>query len=162
MAISPREGTRPSLTEMCGHREHFRTRSQQWEVGGQTWLGEGRPLRSNLLQRHLDIPKRPLRSIDWRGPFRGVGDHPADFRIEIGRVRFVSRPKVEDLARAALVAASAAEYLAPLEPGNEDERLRLRNIEMLAVHLLFFHLDVLADPLDNRMAGRNDPEPLFL
>src|SRR6478735_2618205 len=117
-------------------------------------------LRADCLQRCLNIPENAFRPVDRCGPAGSICDHSADFGIEVGRVGFVARAEVEDLAGAAGIAATTAKHLASLEPRNEDECFRLRDVEVLAVHLLPFHLDVLADPLDDRMSGRDHPEPL--
>ena len=74
----------------------------------------------------------------------------------------MTRPEVEDLARAALVGGAAAEDLAALEPGDEDQFVRLRNAERFAVHLLLREFDVLADAFDDRVPLGDDPEPLLL
>src|SRR5205085_3496793 len=50
------------------------------------------------------------------GPPGGVRDHPSDVRVEIGRMRLVTRPEVEDPTPTTPVAAAAPEHPACLAP----------------------------------------------
>src|SRR5690606_40882573 len=68
--------------------------------------------------------------------------------------------EVEDLPLAPVEAAPAAEDLPAGEPADKDQRVGLGDVEELAVHLLFFKLDGLADSLDDGMSRRDHPEPL--
>src|SRR5262245_57787546 len=86
-------------------------------------------------RRSLDRVVR-TRAIDRFRPADTVCDHLEHVVVVIGRVGLVAGAEVEDLAGAALVAATAAEDLAAGKPTDEDQGVRLRDVEMLAVHLL--------------------------
>ena len=59
-------------------------------------------------------------------------------------MRLVAGPKVEDPTAASLEATTAAEYLAAFEPADEHEPIWRRDIEVLAVHLLFIDRETIA------------------
>src|SRR6266540_941368 len=101
----------------------------------------------SLRLARLGIAEHRFRPGGWRGPARGVGDHPPDLGVEVGRVALVAGAEVEDLAAPTRVAAAAAKHLAALEPAHEHQRLGRRDVEALAVHLLGAHLDALAQAL---------------
>src|SRR4051812_45003274 len=69
-------------------------------------------------------------------PTHGVQQHPAHLWIVIGRIGLVARTEIEDASCPALIGQARAEYLATLEPGDEDGLQRLRHGEGLAIHLL--------------------------
>src|SRR3712207_5951375 len=93
------------------------------------------------------------------GPADGVPHDALHVRVVVGGVLLVAGPEVEDPAEPAPVAEPAPENLAPAEPADEDELVRLGHVEVLAVHLLF-QLYVLPDALRYRVAGRHHPQPL--
>ena len=80
----------------------------------------------------------------------------------VGRVGFVARPEVEDLAAPAGVAAAATEQLATAKPADEDQRLGGGHVKQFAVHLLRPDLDRLAQPGSDRMPRSYDPDPLVI
>src|SRR4051794_33304875 len=82
------------------------------------------------------VPIRRRRTRRLGCPADRVRDHPTDERMMVGRVRLVAWSEVEDAATAALVAATAPEDLAALEPADQDERVGGRDVEVLAIHLL--------------------------
>src|SRR3954469_5371649 len=92
-------------------------------------------------------------------PARGVRDHPADQRLVVRRMGLVTRSEVEDATPAALVATTAPEDLATLEPADQDEPIERRHIEVLAVHLLVVEDERLGQALGDRMAGIYHPDP---
>src|ERR671926_83697 len=94
-----------------------------------------------------------------RGPADGVLDDALDVLIVVGGVLLVARTEVEDPTPPPPVTQAAPEDLPTSEPAHEDELVRLRYVEWLAVHLLF-ELDVLTEPLRYGMPWRDDPEPL--
>ena len=93
-------------------------------------------------------------------PAGGVGDDPADVGIEVGRVGLVARPEVDDPAATPPERAAAAEDLAALEPADEDEFVRRRDVEVLAVHLLLRQDERLVQALGDGMRRIHDPQPL--
>ena len=72
----------------------------------------------------------------------------------------VARPEVDDPAATAPVRAAAAEHLAALEPAHEDQLVRGRDVEVLAVHLLLRQDEGLAEALGDRMRRVHDPQAL--
>src|SRR5215216_724677 len=94
-----------------------------------------------------------------RGPADGVLDDALDVLIVVRRVLLVTGAEVEDPTPPPPVTQAAPEDLPPSEPAHEDELVRLRDVEGLAVHLLF-ELYVFADSLRYGMPRRDYPEPL--
>ena len=72
------------------------------------------------------------------------------------------RTEIEYFPAAAMVAASAAENLAALEPTHKYQRVRRGNIETLAIHLGRVQFDILADSLHDRMPVLDHPQPFLL
>src|SRR3954463_2025696 len=67
------------------------------------------------------IPKRVWAGDDARGgPAHRVGEDLLDHRVVVGGERLVARAEVEDLARAAVPAAAAAEDLAAGKAADQD------------------------------------------
>lgn len=75
------------------------------------------------------------RKINRRSPFDRIHDDLLDLRLIIDWERLMTRAEVEHLTLAAVPAAAAAEHLAALEPADEYLLVRLRDIEVFAVHL---------------------------
>jgi hypothetical protein len=94
-------------------------------------------------------------------PMHGVSNHSLDFRLAIGRKRFVTGPKIEDFAVAPLPAAAGSEDFSPLEPGNKYGLVRSGNAERFAIHLLVGNFEVGLDSLSDWMARIADPKSLF-
>src|SRR5215207_3161895 len=80
------------------------------------------------------------------GPADGVLDDALDVPIVVGGVLLVAWTEVEDPTLPPPVTQAAPEDLPTSEPAHEDELVRLRYVEGLAVHLLF-ELYVLTEPL---------------
>src|SRR5918993_2119198 len=94
-----------------------------------------------------------------RGPADRVLYDALDVLVVVGGVLLVARAEVEDPTPPPPVTQAASEDLPTSEPAHEDELVRLRDVEGLAVHLLF-ELYVLSEPFRYRMPWRHDPEPL--
>ena len=71
----------------------------------------------------------------WSGPLHGVCQNLLYIVVVVDRKGFMSGAKIEYLAFAAAECAARAEYLAALEPTNQDHFVRRRYVEELAVHL---------------------------
>src|ERR671911_1332964 len=103
--------------------------------------------------------------VDWcrpwrrRGPADGVLDDALDVLVVVRGILLVAGTEVEDPTPPPPVTQTAPEDFPPSEPAHEDELVRLRNVEGLAVHLLF-ELYILADTLGYGMPRRDYPEPL--
>src|SRR5215217_4795430 len=93
------------------------------------------------------------------GPADGVLDDALDVLVVVGGVLLVARAKIEDPTPPSPVTQAAPEDLPTPEPAYEDELVRLRDVEGLAVHLLL-ELYVLPDPLRYGMPWRDHPESL--
>src|ERR1700734_3413391 len=87
------------------------------------------------------------RAVGAAGPADSVGDHPAYYGVVVDGVILVSGAEVEDPPGAPVEAASGPEYLSAGEARDEDELVRLRDVEELAVHLLCLDLEHRRDPL---------------
>src|SRR6185312_14972354 len=97
-------------------------------------------------KRPVRCPTRStLRGDAWRGPADGVGDDASDIGMKVRGVGLVARPEVEDPAPTTRVAAPAAEHFATGEPTDQHEPIRRRDVEELAVHLLFLDEEGLAE-----------------
>src|SRR6478735_1680789 len=100
-----------------------------------------------------------------RGPVRlarpacRVGDDSTDRRVEVGRMRLVAGSEVEDATAPALVAATAAEDLAALEPADQDQAVGCRDVEVLAVYLLVVEDERFAQSGGDRVSGVDHPDP---
>src|SRR5215208_6930832 len=95
----------------------------------------------------------------WCGPADGVLDDALDVLIVVGGVLLVAWTEVEDPTPPPPVTQAAPEDLPTTEPAHEDELVRLRHVEGLAVHLLF-ELNVLPESLGYGMPRCDDPKPL--
>jgi hypothetical protein len=78
----------------------------------------------------------------------------------VRRVLLVAGAEVEHPALAAAVAAAGAEHLAAGERADEDQLVRLRDVEQLAVHLLALDHQRVRDALGDRVTGGHRPEQL--
>ena len=58
--------------------------------------------------------------------------------VFVGRVRFMPRLKVKNTTKPALIRTTAAKHVPACKPARKHQRVRRRNIELLAVELLFF------------------------
>ena len=96
------------------------------------------------------------------GPAHRVGDDPLHERVVVRRVRLVAGLEVEDATAAALVAATAPEHLAALEPADQHEPVWSRDVEVLAVHLLVLDVERLAEAGRDRMPRVHHPHPFPL
>ena len=97
-----------------------------------------------------------------RGPQDRVGQHAPHVGMVVDGVVLVARAEVEDAPRAAVEAAAAAEHLAAGEGGDEDELVRRRDVEVLAVHLLGLDDDRVRDAGGDGMRGVDRPDQLAL
>src|SRR6185295_10004606 len=97
-----------------------------------------------------------------RSPVLGVAQHLPNDRMIIDRVGLVAGTKVEDFPVSSLPRATAAEDFAALKPGDEDNFIRRRNGERLAIHLGIFNLETFIDAAGDRMPGIANPESLTL
>src|SRR5262245_47927337 len=73
----------------------------------------------------------------------GVGENALDVWILVDRKRFVAGAEIDDFALAASPRAAAAEDFAPFEPADREQLVRLRDVEVLAVHLALLDLEKL-------------------
>src|SRR6056297_2645873 len=112
----------------------------------------------------LDVPVAAvgIGALGRRGPADGVVEHRLDVLAVIDGVGLVARSEVEELPAAPAVATARAEHLTALEPRGEDEAVRFRNAERLAVGLGRLDDDRVAQAVDDGVAGVRDPEPLAL
>src|SRR5918994_2143802 len=94
-----------------------------------------------------------------RSPADGVLDDALDVLVVVGGVLLVAGAEVEDPTPPPPVTQAAPEDLPTSEPAHEDELVRLRDVEGLAVHLLL-ELYVLPYSLRYGVARRYHPEPL--
>jgi len=91
----------------------------------------------------------------------GISNHGLDFRLAIGRKRFVTGPEIKDFTVASLPAAAGSKDFTPLEPGNKYSLVRSGNSERFTVHLLVGNFEVSLDSLGDGMAGVADPKSFF-
>ena len=71
------------------------------------------------------------------------------------------RTEIEDFPPAPLVAASAAEYFAPLVPAEKHQSIRLRNVKALTVHFTVGNFKVMVQALRNGMPLFDYPDPFL-
>src|SRR6266487_751458 len=116
---------------------------------------------TRLLQRRC-IAEDALSGQRWCGPACGVSNDTLHIGMVIRWQCLVTGPEVEDLARAACVAATTSEDLATCKPAHKDQCLRGRDIKVLTIHLFMLDLDIFSKTLHNRMTGRYDPETLTI
>src|SRR5690349_18152133 len=95
-------------------------------------------------------------------PRHGVCDHALYLGLKVNRVLLVPRAEVKDAPSAAVEAAAAAKHLAALERADEDELVRRRDVEELAVHLLVGDDEGLRDTRSDRMVWADGPDDLAL
>ena len=69
----------------------------------------------------------------------------------------MTRSEIEDPPAAAFVTAPASEDLAPREPADQDQPIRYRDVEMLAIHLLGVEREALPETFGDRMGRVDDP-----
>src|SRR4051794_22496600 len=79
--------------------------------------------------------RRVVRPRAGSGPRHAVGDRALDLRLVIDRKLLVTWTEVGNAAVAAVPAAAAAKDLPALERRDENELVRRRYVEELAVHL---------------------------
>src|SRR5882757_1177703 len=101
----------------------------------------------------------PLRAVRSCPP-HAVGDDPAHVLVMVGRVVLVPRTEVEDLAVTSAERASAAEHLAAAEGAEEDQLVGDRNVEELAVHLVFVDHQRMRHSFGDRVRGVDRPHQL--
>src|SRR5439155_1389115 len=102
-------------------------------------------------------------------PGHAVGDRALDLRLVVDRVLLVAGAEVRDASCPAVVAATAAKDLPALERADENQLIRSRDVEELAVHLVVRDHDrlrkaccdravhsVRVDPLDRLLAALVD------
>ena len=77
--------------------------------------------------------------------------------MKIDRIGFVPGPEIEDLAVPALPGAAASEDFAAFKPGEENDLVRRRNRERLAVHLRVLNFKEAIDSA--RRSGDRDCKP---
>src|SRR6266542_4486686 len=116
---------------------------------------------TRLFQRRC-IAKYALSGQCWCGPACGVSNDTLHIGMVIRWQRLMAGTKIEDLARAACVAATTSEDLATCKPAHKDQCLRGRNIEVLTIHLFVLDLDIFTKTLHNRMTRRYNPETLTI
>ena len=95
-------------------------------------------------------------------PTNGIGDYLLNVGVEIGAAGLVTGLEVEHLARAAEEAAARSHYMSVLEPRAENERVGLRNIEGLAIKLLFLDEEMIGNTLCYGVRGEQIPHDLLL
>src|SRR5699024_6075401 len=97
-----------------------------------------------------DLHRRGL-ALLGSGPDHGVGQHALDLGLVVDRVLLVAGAEEEDLPLAAAEGGTGAEHLSPGEGGNEDQLVRGRDVEHLAVHLLRGDDDRMGHPAGDRV-----------
>ena len=80
----------------------------------------------------------------------------------VGGACLVAWAEIEDPSGPASERATRAEHLASGEPTDQDQFVRRRDVEVLAVHLLMRQLEVLADAGGDGVSGRDHPEAFFV
>jgi hypothetical protein len=84
------------------------------------------------------MPPNDLRRLCWCSPDDAVIDYLLDVGVIISWIAFVPGSEIEHFAATAVVTAATAEYLAPLEPANENQVFWRGDVKMLPVHFLMF------------------------
>src|SRR5689334_8774042 len=107
------------------------------------------------------VPVRHRLNIRLLRPAPRVADPRPPVLVAVRREGLVARAEIEDLPRAALPRAAAAEDFAAAEPTDEDQLVRLGDVEVLTVHLFVLDDEVIGDALGNRMAGLGHPQNFF-
>ena len=92
----------------------------------------------------------------------GVSKDGLYFRLTISRKRLVARPKIENFSITPCPTASGAKDFTSLKPGNENSLFWSWNSKRLSIHLFVWDFEIALEPLDNRMTGVADPNPLLL
>ena len=93
-------------------------------------------------------------------PGDAVRDHPAHVGVVVHGVVLVARREEEDLAVSPPERAAAAEHLATGEGRDEDQLVRGRDVERLAVHLLGVDDDRIRYALGDRVGRVDRPDQL--
>ena len=101
----------------------------------------------------------PLRPVRHR-PRDAVRDHLADVLVVVHREVLVAGREVEDLPVSAAERAAGPEHLAAGEGRHEDQFVRHRDVEELAVHLLLLDLDRVRHALRDRVRRVHRPDQL--
>lgn len=104
----------------------------------------------NVLER-VEVPEGRSRTAVRSRPVDGVLYDTRDILPPECRVFLVSGAEIEYFAEPAVIAASAPEHLPAGEPAYEDEVVRLRYPEALAVGFFLFELDVFGQPPRDRV-----------
>lgn len=95
-------------------------------------------------------------------PADTVGDYLLNIRVVEGAAAFMTGLEVKHLSRASEEACSRAEYVAVLIPTAEQKRVGLRDIEGLAVKLLFLNEEMVGDTLSDGVLRHEIPDDLLL
>lgn len=85
-----------------------------------------------------------------------------DFRHEIDRKAFMAGTKIENAPASPVIAATRSKNLSALNPTNENQVVRLRDIEGLAVHFRLGNNNGFRQALCNGMCGVDNPYPFTL
>src|SRR6478736_2131007 len=80
--------------------------------------------------------RRGTVQIRLRSPPHAVGQDPLDLWMVVHRVLLVARAEVEDAALSAREGDAGTEHLSAGKGADEDQVVRVRDVEQFAVHLL--------------------------
>ena len=114
----------------------------------------------NVLER-VEVPEGRSRTAGRSRPVDGVLYDTRDILPPECRVFLVSGAEIEYLPEPAVIAATAPENLSAGEPAYEDEVIRLRYPEALAVGFFLFELDVFGQPPRDRVGRLYYPDAFF-
>ena len=95
-------------------------------------------------------------------PVDRVIDDALHHGLVIGRIGFVARPKIENLAVPAFEGATAAKRFAPLEPRENYDFVGIWNRKWFAVHFFLLQLEIFINALRDGVAGITNPETFLL
>src|SRR5512133_917256 len=120
---------------------------------------------AQLLDRlwHIRRLRQVTEAFDGNGsgPAYGIADHLAHLRLMVDGERFVAGRKVEDFAAPAAEAGAAAQDFPALIPMDKNQRVGLRDVEVLPVRLGMRDLEIGGQSARDRMAWRDAPDTLL-
>src|ERR1051325_12224052 len=118
-------------------------------------------LNCDLFRRLIDwnIARHVRRGASGARPVDGIANHPLDFRLMINWIQLVAGTEIKNASGPARPATAAAQHVAAFKPRDENQFLRLRNRERLAIHFAVWNFDELAQALRDFVRGIHHPEP---